>query len=302
MRGLGTTSVVAVTRLDALGSARRLLARELRALDLACSRFRGDSELTAVNRGAGEAVAASPLLREAVRCAFRVAGETDGLVDPTVGRSMRLVGYDRTFTRVELRDGRLVQPGFEPAGRWQEVEVDDELGTVRVPVGVELDLGATAKALAADRVAATAALETEAGVLVSIGGDVAVAGAPPEGGWPVGIAHDHAAAGDDVATCVALSAGGLASSGTRVRRWATAAGGMHHILDPRTGRPAKSPWATVTVAAASCVDANAASTAAIVLGDAAPDWLERRQLPARLVAETERVVFVGDWPLDRVAA
>src|SRR5205814_4888792 len=118
-------------------------------------------------------------------------------------------------------------------------EVDDELGTVRVPVGVELDLGATAKALAADRVAATAALETEAGVLVSIGGDVAVGGSPPAGGWPVGIAHDHAAAGDDVAACVGLSAGGVASSGTRVRRWTTAAGRMHHIVDPRTGRPAK---------------------------------------------------------------
>jgi len=84
---------------------------------------------------------------------------------------MRLAGYDRTYMRLELRDGRLVRPSFERAGRWREIVVDDDRGTVQVPAGVELDLGATAKALAADRVAAAAALETGAGVLVSIGGD-----------------------------------------------------------------------------------------------------------------------------------
>jgi thiamine biosynthesis lipoprotein len=203
---------------------------------------------------------------------------------------------------VVLRDGRLVRPAFEPAGRWQEVEVDDDLATVRAPAGVELDLGATAKALAADRAARAAAHATGAGVLVSIGGDVAVAGRPPAGGWPVGIADDHAAAGADVAACVAVAAGGLASSGTRVRRWTTAAGGMHHILDPRTGRPAAGPWATVSVAAGSCVDANAASTAAVVLGEAAPAWLEHRRLPARLAAEDGRIVLVGGWPADRRVA
>lgn len=302
MRGLGTTSVVAVTDTGALPTARRFLARELRAFDLACSRFREDSELAAVNRSAGGAARAGDLLRNAVRHAIRAARQTEGLVDPTVGRSMRLVGYDRTFVRVELRDGRLVHPVFEPAGRWQEIEVDDEYGTVRIPAGVELDLGATAKALAADRTALEAALGTGAGVLVSVGGDVSVSGPPPTGGWPVGVAHDHSATGAAVASCVALTAGGLASSGSRVRHWATAGGHMHHILDPRTGRPAESTWATVSVAAGSCVEANTASTAAIVLGDDAPAWLERRRLPARLAGEDGAVLLVGDWPLDRVTA
>jgi len=137
---------------------------------------------------------------------------------------------------------------------------------------------------------------------VSIGGDVEVDGPPPAGGWAVGIAHDHAARGDEVSSCVALTTGGLASSGTRVRRWATAVGPMHHILDPRTGRPAQRIWATVSVAAATCVDANAASTAAIVLGAAAPAWLESRRLPARLSAEDGGVVFVAGWPRGEAAA
>ena len=214
---------------------------------------------------------------------------------------MRLAGYDRTFMRLELRDGRLVRPSFERAGRWREIVVDDDRGTVCVPAGVELDLGATAKALVADRVAAIAALETGAGVLVSIGGDIAVAGGAPDEGWTVGIAHDHAESPEEVGCRVSLASGGLASSGTRVRRWTTAAGELHHILDPRTGRPANSPWATASVAAASCVDANTASTAAIVLGDAAPAWLADRRLPARLARVDGEVVVVGGWPTQEAA-
>jgi FAD:protein FMN transferase len=301
LRGLGTTAVVAVTQPGALPRARRLLVRELRALDLACSRFRDDSELTAVNAGAGRAVPAGRVLRDAVRCALRAAAETGGAVDPTVGRSLEAIGYDRSFLRLEFRDGRLVRPAFEPAGRWRDVELDDEAGTIRLPPGVALDLGATAKAQAADRAAAAAARDTGAGALVSIGGDVAVAGPAPAGGWSVGIAHDHRASGDGVAACIALHDGGVASSGTRVRRWRTASGAMHHIVDPRSGRPAAGPWATVSVVAATCLDANTASTAAVVLGEAAPDWLESRRLPARLAAEDGRVAYVNGWPRDRAA-
>jgi FAD:protein FMN transferase len=296
LRALGTTALVAVTSPAALTRARRILVRELRAFDLACSRFREDSELASVNAGAGRFVPAGPLLRDAVHHALRAARQSGGLVDPTVGRSLRLAGYDRTYALVRLRDGKLTLPTFERAGRWREVRVDDENGSIRVPYGVELDLGATAKALAADRAAAAVAEATGTGALVSLGGDVAVCGPPPPGGWHVGIAHDHAARGDSVDECVAIGAGGLASSGTRVRRWDTAAGSLHHILDPRTGRPAEGPWATVSVAAGSCLDANTAATAAIVLGDDAPGWLVERGLPARLAAEDGAVVLVGDWP------
>jgi FAD:protein FMN transferase len=134
------------------------------------------------------------------------------------------------------------------------------------------------------------------GALVSLGGDVAVAGIPPAVGWAVRIADDHASPLVGPGPVVSIVQGGLASSGTHVRCWTTAGGELHHIVDPRTGRPADTPWRTVTVAAPSCVDANAASTAAIVLGDGAHAWLAEAGLPARLAAEDGCVTTVAGWP------
>ena len=301
MRAFGSTATVAVTDPGALRDARRLLVGMLRRLDLACSRFRADSELVALNRAAGTPIGASALLRALVRSAVYAAETTEGLVDPTLGRSLRLAGYDESFVRLALRNGSLERLSFEPGGRWREVEVDDSRGMIRVPAGVELDLGATAKAVAADWIAQDVASATGAGVLVGIGGDISVAGAVPAGGWVVGIDDDHATPIDRVAAVVALDRGGLASSGTRVRRWRTASGEMHHILDPRTGRPAPETWTTASVAAATCADANTASTAAIVLGDDAPAWLEARGLATRLSRADGSVVTVGGWPGDRAA-
>jgi thiamine biosynthesis lipoprotein len=302
LQALGTTALAAVTEPGALVRARARLLGDLRALDLACSRFRPDSELQALNAAAGAARPVGEVLWDAIAAALEAARMTGGLVDPTVGRAMRLAGYDRPFVRIQVRDGALVPAHFVPAGRWREIEVDPARRTVRVPAGVELDLGASAKALAADRIAAAIAASTGAGALVALGGDVAVAGPPPAGGWVVGVADDHDTACEAVPTRVAVVEGGLASSGIRVRRWRTAAGEMHHILDPRTGRPARGPWATVTVAGASCLDANAASTAAIVLGAAAPGWLADRGLPARLARLDGSAVCVGGWPAELEAA
>jgi thiamine biosynthesis lipoprotein len=214
---------------------------------------------------------------------------------------MRENGYDRTFARVGLAGGMLV-PVLAPAGRYEEVELDHDAGTVRLPAGVELDLGASAKALAADRIAVQIADDTGAGALVALGGDIAVAGPPPPAGWVVGVDDDHATPPAAARARVAIHGGGLASSGIRVRRWRTAAGEYHHIVDPRTGRPARSPWSTVSVAAATCLDANAASTASIVLGPAAPAWLAERGLPARLGRVDGGVVCVAGWPAEEAAA
>ncbi len=294
--------MVATSEPGALDEARSLLIPKLRAVDLACSRFRDDSELVALNRSSGVPVTVSAALWEAVEVALRVAWMTGGLVDPTLGRPLRLAGYDRTFSRVLLRDGQLVRPSFEPGGTWRDVELDAARRTICVPQGVELDLGATAKALVADQVAVAAANATGSGVLVGLGGDIAVAGEAPDGGWPIRIAEDHRAPLDTNGPTVAIVAGGLATSSTQVRRWETAAGMVHHILDPRTGRPAAGGWVTVSVAAASCVDANAASTAAILLGERAPSWLEKRHLAARLAGSDGPVVLAGSWPADTAAA
>ena len=298
LRALGTSAVVVVAEPGALPVARRELLRELDAIDLACSRFRPDSELVALNAAAGSVMRVSPLLFEAVEVALRVAQTTGGLVDPTVGRALRLSGYDQTFDRVRARDGDTFRPRFELVRGWRAVELDHARRAIRIPRGVELDLGATAKALAADRAAPAASRAAGTGVLISLGGDVAVAGPAPAAGWPVKIAEDHAAPLDAPGPTVSIRSGGLATSGTAVRRWRAGGAELHHIVDPRTGRPAETHWTAVTVAAASCVDANAASTAAVVLGQAAPGWLAERRLPARLQGEDGTVVCAGGWPED----
>ena len=174
--------------------------------------------------------------------------------------------------------------------------MDADAATVRVLRGARLDLGASAKALAADRAALDAAERTGAGVLVSLGGDIAVAGPAPEGGWQVLVTDDHDAALDATGQVVGISGGGLATSSTTVRRWMREGAPLHHIVDPRTGLPAETPLRTVSVTAGDCVTANAATTAAIILGDKAGAWLQERGLPARLVTVDGCITHLGGWP------
>jgi thiamine biosynthesis lipoprotein len=296
LAALGSTALLWTTDDAALSDATAELVRELEGVDLACSRFRDDSELARLNRAQGKPFAASRYLFEAVRTAVRAAAATDGWVDPTIGRGLRLAGYDRTFTMVGGHDPGSVR--FAPAAGWQLVELDDDRRSIRIPSGVELDLGATAKALAADRAALAAAKRTGTGILVSLGGDIAIAGPAPLGGWPVRIADDHRASLDGPGPIVSVESGGLATSSVTVRRWQMAEHDLHHILDPRTGRPASSCWRTASVAAATCVDANTASTAALLLGESAPAWLAARRLPARLVAVSGEVVCSSGWPVE----
>jgi thiamine biosynthesis lipoprotein len=169
-----------------------------------------------------------------------------------------------------------------------------------------LDLGATAKALAADRAASRIAAAVGCGVLVNLGGDISVAGESPPGGWCVGVIDDlgpdgHADAlrrGARVPHAVTIVDGGLATSSTMVRAWRRGSAALHHIVAPGTGLPAESCWRTVSVAAASCVDANTASTASIIRGEQARAWLNGLRLPARLVRHDGTVVTAGAWPAD----
>lgn len=301
LRALGTCAVICVTDPAALGPARRELVRELREIDLLASRFREDSELTGLNRRAGERVCVSRSLFDAVALAIDVARRTGGLVDPTVGRALRLVGYDRTFIAVRARDGSFLAASHRSPG-WASVHLDPECLTICLPRGVELDLGATAKAAAADAAAAAVHDITGGGVLVSLGGDIAVAGPAPAGGWAIQIADYSDAPLASAGPVVAVVSGGLATSGVAARRWPVSGGERHHIIDPRSGSSAITPWRTVTVTGATCVDANAASTAAVVLGADAPAWLGLRGLSARLVRHDGSSVFVGDWPRTKAQA
>jgi FAD:protein FMN transferase len=292
-RALGTTVTLSVTDERRLVRCREAVARELEAIDAACSRFRDDSELVLLNASRGRAVRVSPLLREAIQVAVWAAWFTDGAVDPTVGAGMRAAGYDRDFADVAAAGSRPAGVAA-PAGGYDRVELSSD-GTVSVPDGIELDLGATAKAWAADRAARRAARSGACGVLLSLGGDVSIAGSPHGGdGWPIAVADDHADDGE--MPVVALAAGGLATSSTTVRAWRQDGHAMHHILDPWTGRPARVVWRTVSVAAPTCVEANAASTAAIVFGERAEEWLAEREVDARLVHRDGQVATTGRWP------
>ena len=298
---LGTSAVVAVPQPRLLEPARRLLEEEVDRIDRACSRFREDSELSIVNRADGRRVEIGQDLHEALAVALRAAHVTNGLVDPTLGVDLRRAGYDTTFALVRARDTWHVVARPPSPRRWRRIELYDDPPGVRVPAGVELDLGATAKALAADRAAARIARVLRTGVLVSLGGDIAVAGEAPDDGWSILVSELHDSSLDDAGPRVAIARGGLATSSTTGRRWHTDAGEAHHVLDPLTGAPAVTPWRTVSVAASTCVDANVATTAALVLGDAAPAWLEHRRLPARLVGSDGAVRTLGGWPSDREA-
>ncbi len=160
-----------------------------------------------------------------------------------------------------------------------------------------LDLGATAKAYTADLAARTLHRRHNTAVLVEIGGDLAVAGHRPDG-WCIKVAEAEASDGQ----LVLVRGGGLATSTTTVRAWTRAGRAVHHIVDPRTGLPADGPWRTASVAAPSAFDANVASTAAIVLGERAVDWLEQHRLAARLVDRAGSVHTTAGWPARTVAA
>jgi thiamine biosynthesis lipoprotein len=305
-RALGTGVVLRVLDRQALDGARALVAAELDAIDLACSRFRADSELSRANaRAGGPPVRVAPLLIEALQVALRGAELSDGAVDPTVGAALVLAGYDRDWRLLE--PGRAQRSTAAPAlrarvrGGWRTIELDPARATVRVPRGVSLDLGASAKAWAADRAARAVHEAHGAGVLVSVGGDIATAGPAPAGGWRIHVTDDHRDGPDAPGQTVAIASGGLATSSTAVRRWRNGTGAAHHIIDPGTARPAREVWRTVSVAAADCVDANIASTAALVRGASAAAWLAGRGLPARLADREGRVLRIAGWPEDRPA-
>jgi thiamine biosynthesis lipoprotein len=251
------------------------------------------------------------LLFEALELALEAARKTGGDLDPTLGRALELIGYDRDW---RLLDPPARQPERQPheqdvpaplalnlrerAG-WRALVLDRAAHTARLPQGVRLDLGATAKALAADRAATAAHAASGYGVLVSLGGDIATAGPGLSGGWRIHVTDDHRNDASAPGQTISIHSGGLATSSTTVRRWNHNGQTMHHILDPATGAPLDSCWRTVSVAADSCAHANIASTAALVRGERAPAWLQTLGLPARLQDRSGSVTRVGQWPAQR---
>lgn len=281
---------------SALDVARRLVDE----VDATCSRFRPDSDLSRANAEAGNWVRVDPLLVRAVDAALDAARSTEGLVDPTLGRALVGLGYDRDLDLVRADStahASITVTGHSPSpiGRWDEVQTDPE-GWIRVPEGCSLDLGATGKAFAADLVADAVVLAVGGSVVVSLGGDVAAICQDGRTAWPV-LVSDTAGPGLDVeGETVLLGTGGLATSSIRHRQWTHDGAVVHHILDPRTGQPAITSLASASVLARSCLEANGASTAAVIVGAGAAAWLERRGLAAMLVEQDGRLTRCGAWP------
>jgi thiamine biosynthesis lipoprotein len=303
---LGTTAVLwaPATRVEtALAAA----VREIAAIDHAANRFDPSSELAQLNAAAGRRREISDRALDALRLAIDAAELTHGAVDPTVGQTMHELGYDRDWDLLvhvapgtPLHGGAASERGAGAPGlrrrRWRSIELWEDPPAARIPPTLRLDLGATAKALAADLGAFAAADAADGGVLLSLGGDIATGGPAPAGGWPIRVSDDHRDGDAGPVEDIVIESGGLATSSLVPRRWYHGGRAVHHIVDPRTQAPVSPRWRTASVAAADCAQANIAATAAIVLGDDAPRWLADQGLPARLVAADGRVHVQGGWP------
>jgi thiamine biosynthesis lipoprotein len=300
----GLEASVTVTTPGALPAAEAIVRRNLADIDDACSRFRGDSELALLGPHLAAGAHVSQMLALLVERALDAARWTDGDVDPTLGRDLEALGYDRDIVSVRLLSGSGPGESASPAGPripreapgWTRVSIDGR--TLKVPADIRLDLGATAKAIAADRAAHHVYTELGCGVLVCLGGDLATAGPAPDGGWQV-LVQDLVG---DPAQQVSLGAGfAMATSSTQKRRWEHAGAQVHHILDPRFGLPAETVWRSVTVAAPTCLEANAFSTAGVVRGYRAVGWFRDRGIAGRFVDQQGRTTVTGGWPSEQRA-
>jgi thiamine biosynthesis lipoprotein len=300
---------VAVAERDALGTSTRLAIWPPRNLRIACtvvdgvlaeldeqaSRFRADSQLSWLHRAGGGLFLLGDGLAEVLGVALAAARWTGGLADPTVGGALIALGYDRDFAAIDP-DGGDTPALSAPAPGWQRVGLEGRL--LRLPPAIRLDLGATAKGVGCDRAvrAVMSAVGHVGGILISLGGDIAVGGTPPRGGWPVTVADQPDEAGSAGAQLVRLTDGAVATSSVTCRRWRRGDMVLHHIIDPATGFPAEGPWRTASVSAVTCADANAAATAVMVAGPRAESWLAGTGFPGRLVGHDGQVVRVGGWP------
>jgi thiamine biosynthesis lipoprotein len=290
-----TSCRLVVTAPERLPAATAVVDEVLARVERACSRFRSDSELLTLIRDADGWSELSPTLAALVRAALEAASSTDGAVDPTVGGTLVDLGYDRDIESVRARPAPTVQVIRRPVG-WRSLRLDGD--RLWMPAGTQLDLGATAKAVASDWCAAAVADELGTGVLVSLGGDIATAGTGPEGGWQVTVQDLP----EDRPQQITLADGaGAATSSTVRRTWQHDGTAMHHLVDPTTAMPATGPWRSVTVVAESCARANTVSTAALVKGAAAVGWLRSTGLPARLVSHGGAPATLNQWPREVAA-
>jgi len=285
-----TTARVVVTDEQTLPAARAAVIAHLAEVDAAASRFRADSEVARIARSTAATHLISPLLADLVRVALDAADASGGDVDPTLGAVLTDLGYGTDLgSGTDLGYGARLS--VRRRTRWTDVDLSGRRLTM--PVGTLLDLGATAKARAADTCATLLADRFGGGALVSLGGDLRVAGAGPGDGWTV-LVQDGPA--EPASTVRLTGAQAVATSSTLHRTWRRGGELLHHVLDPVSFRPADPVWRSVTVATGTCVAANTLTTAALVRGRRAPELVRRAGVAARMVAADGSVQRFGGWP------
>ena len=260
-------SATALTQAEA-GARERAFVEDLAAR---LTRFRPDSELTALNADLRAAAPASPLLRAAVGAGVWAAHRTGGLVDPTLVAALERGGYSGSLDGAEpasLTEALRFAPpraaaAPNPAAPWRAIAVDDRTGVVRRPPGLRIDTGGTGKGLAADAVAHRLAGFSR--FVVDCGGDIAVGG-PEALSRPYEIVVEHPLTGERVHT-LTVAGGGVATSGLNVRIWRRADGTYaHHLLDPATGEPAWTGLVGVTALGGTALEAETLSKHALLAG------------------------------------
>lgn len=279
--------------------ARELVARRvqsrLEAIHRALTRFEPASELNLLNGHAGEWVRVSGTLLDAIRAALYAADLSDGLVDPTLLRALERAGY------ASSRAGRAPAPLARalahaparapaqphPAANWRRVQIDEDRQAVRLPPGMRLDLGGSAKGMAVDLAAGM--LRSSPAFAVDAGGDIRIGGTQ---GAPrtVEIAQPL---NDRPALRITVSAGAVATSGLRTRVWATDDGFAHHLIDPARGTPAWTGVIQATALAPSALEAETLAKLALLRGPLAGRAALERYGGA-LILDTGRVIVVGD--------
>jgi thiamine biosynthesis lipoprotein len=251
------------------------LQRALRWFELVeaeCSRFEPGSEVSRLATRPGTPARVGSIVLGAVEVALAVAEASGGAFDPTVGGAMQRRGYDRNY-----RTGARVRIPVETAPSWRDVILDRDSGTILLRRALLLDLGAVAKGLAVDL--ALGELARFSGAAVEAGGDLRVRGTNERRQpWRVGVRGEH---GRGARVLIPGDAAICTSAGYA----RPAAGGSHHLLDPRTG---ESPTGalSVTVIAPTCAAADALATAAFVLGpERGIDLLDREAAQGLIITQ-----------------
>ncbi|MGZ4771678.1 MAG: FAD:protein FMN transferase [Ilumatobacteraceae bacterium] len=273
--------------------------QRLRELESLWSRFVADSDITRANQAGGQAVVVHEDTLAVVSRALDAWRQTDGRFDITVLPALLDHGYTHSVT-TQLPAPRV--PGTR-IGQSAWVKVDYDQSTLTVPASTAIDLGGIGKGFAADIVAEELIEGGALGALVNLGGDLVVLGRPSnDASWYLGI-EDPASPPTHVAL-LRLDSGGVATSGTTVRRWSTSDGGTaHHLIDPSHAEPSTTTLLTATVIAADAATAEAFATAAMMLdGPAAIAMLEMVGLAGLVVAahgEVLRTVTLDDFELKK---